>query len=175
MRFNAAQLLKANSGETRLVEVDDRVPFDEEGVVVIEPVRGLLRLTRDHAGILVQGDLFTRVRTTCARCLAPAEVDISFTVEEEFHPSVFIPGGPPVPPVDEQDPATQIDEHHVLDIAEVVRQDVAVAIPWNAVCREDCRGLCARCGVDLNSEQCSCADEPDPRWAALEALKDIAH
>jgi uncharacterized protein len=175
VRFNAAQLLRANSGEIRIFEVDDRVAFDEDGVVVIEPVRGQLRLTRDHAGILVQGELSTRVSMACARCLAPAEAEISFTVEEEFQPSVFIPGGPPVPPLDEQDPATQIDEHHVLDIAEVVRQGVAVAIPWNAVCRADCRGLCPRCGADLNSEQCSCAEEPDPRWAALEALKDIAN
>jgi uncharacterized protein len=173
VRYNAAQLLKGSSGETRIVDVDDRIVFDEDGVIVIDPVRGTLRLTRDHAGILVQGELVTRVRTICSRCLAPAEAEIRFFLEEEFHPSVYIPGGPPVPPAAEREPATQLDEHHVLDISEVVRQDIAVSVPLNAVCRADCKGLCPSCGADWNSEECSCAEERDPRWAALEELKDI--
>jgi uncharacterized protein len=100
------------------------------------------------------------------------EVPIRFEIEEEFHPSVQIPGGPPVPPPDEREDATTIDELHVLDVTEVLRQDVAVSIPWNVVCRPDCKGLCPRCGADLNTAPCDCEPELDPRWEALSALRE---
>jgi uncharacterized protein len=172
MRYNVAQLLKAKPGETREAELDDRLLFDEEGARLVAPIVGDLRLIRDHAGILVQGSVETRVSMDCSRCLAPVEMPVQFEIEEEFHPSVHIPGGPPVPPREEREDATQIDEHHVLDVSEVLRQDLATAIPWNVVCRPDCRGLCPVCGSDRNTEACECEPDVDPRWAALAALRE---
>jgi uncharacterized protein len=49
---------------------------------------------------------------------------------------------------------------------------VAEALPMSVLCRDDCAGLCPRCGADLNEGSCDCTDdEMDPRWAALEALR----
>lgn len=172
MRFNVAQLLKAKPGETREAELDSSLVFDEDGARVVAPIVGTLRLIRDHAGILVQGEVSSRVAMNCSRCLAPVELPVQFEVEEEFQPSIHIPGGPPVPPRDEREDATQIDEHHVLDLAEVLRQDLIVAMPWNAVCRPDCLGLCPVCGSDRNTDTCACEPEQDPRWAGLAALRE---
>jgi uncharacterized protein len=58
-----------------------------------------------------------------------------------------------------------------LDLSGMVREELLLVTPAYVVCRDDCRGLCATCGRDLNSGDCSCDPEPDPRWAALEALK----
>ena len=50
---------------------------------------------------------------------------------------------------------------------------VAGALPLKAICREDCKGLCPHCGLNLNVEQCSCAEPiEDPRWSALKEIRD---
>jgi uncharacterized protein len=58
-----------------------------------------------------------------------------------------------------------------LELGEMVREELILAVPPYVLCREDCRGLCPQCGNDLNEGPCSCSPEPDPRWAKLEALK----
>jgi uncharacterized protein len=58
-----------------------------------------------------------------------------------------------------------------IDLREVVREQILLALPEQVLCREDCRGLCAKCGGNRNLINCSCdRDEIDPRWAALKNL-----
>jgi uncharacterized protein len=60
-----------------------------------------------------------------------------------------------------------------LDLSEPVREEVVLAIDPYVVCDPECKGLCPRCGANLNVEVCGCSfDEPDPRWDALRALKE---
>lgn len=59
-----------------------------------------------------------------------------------------------------------------IDLSEVVREQLLLATPEQVFCREDCKGLCQKCGANLNLIDCKCADdEVDPRWAALKNLK----
>ena len=59
-----------------------------------------------------------------------------------------------------------------LDLRPAVREEWLLAAPAFVLCREDCKGLCPRCGADLNEGPCSCTKtEIDPRWASLAALK----
>ena len=59
----------------------------------------------------------------------------------------------------------------LLDIGEYVRTAVILELPSRFLCREECKGLCPKCGADLNAATCSCGDkEPDPRWDALKAF-----
>jgi uncharacterized protein len=58
-----------------------------------------------------------------------------------------------------------------IDITNEIRDTVLLAIPMKILCSENCRGLCAGCGANLNSEACHCAAPPvDPRWDALRKL-----
>ena len=59
-----------------------------------------------------------------------------------------------------------------LDITSDIRDTLLLAIPSKLLCKEDCRGLCAGCGVNLNEEACRCAgsSSADPRWEALRKL-----
>ena len=60
----------------------------------------------------------------------------------------------------------------VGDSVEVVREQILLAMPEQVFCWEDCKGLCPKCGTNLNLIDCKCADdEVDPRWAALKSLK----
>jgi DUF177 domain-containing protein len=55
----------------------------------------------------------------------------------------------------------------------MMRDSVGLALPLNPLCRDDCAGLCARCGKDLNEGACECVDDDiDPRWDALAALRE---
>ena len=60
----------------------------------------------------------------------------------------------------------------VVDISSIVREELLLALPEYSVCRPDCRGLCPRCGIDLNQSTCECGSaEPDPRWEKLRKLR----
>lgn len=172
MRFNVAALLKSPIGTTRHEEVNAVVRVDDPEVEVIAPVRGTVRMIRDHAGVLVDGVLSSRVRQPCARCLEPAESDVALPIAEHFHPTVWLPGGPQVSddPVETLDVATAIDDLHILDLAEMVRQAILISVPLHPLCTPDCRGLCPQCGKRLAEAPCGCEPEPDSRWEALRAL-----
>ncbi len=58
-----------------------------------------------------------------------------------------------------------------LDLAPMIREELILAVPDYVLCREECQGLCAQCGQDLNVARCDCRPAPDPRWEALEALR----
>src|SRR5256886_5465599 len=58
-----------------------------------------------------------------------------------------------------------------IDLRPAVREELLLAAPQWVVCREDCRGLCPRCGKDLNAGPCGCPPAGDPRWQALAAFQ----
>ncbi len=57
-----------------------------------------------------------------------------------------------------------------VDLAGLLREDVLLDLPWKFLCREDCKGLCPRCGKNLNEGPCTCSPEVDPRMEALREL-----
>jgi uncharacterized protein len=170
MRFNVAQLLQAHPGEMRVVDVWGDIELDDPDTATIEPVGGRIHLIRDTSGILVQGNLTTRLSVLCARCLEPVEVPVEVEVEEEFHPTAFIPGGPLPDTSPDRDRANDIDATHILALDEVIRQGLLLAAPMHPLCRPDCAGLCPLCGTNLNTSACDCRAEPDPRWDELRSL-----
>jgi uncharacterized protein len=95
---------------------------------------------------------------------------LTINLEEEFFPVIDVNSGTPLEMPDEPGSFT-IDEHHILDLREAIRQNALLAIPMKPLCREDCAGLCQKCGQDLNEGQCDCTKpEIDPRWSKLADL-----
>ena len=170
LQFNVAQLLKQPSGTRRVSDIDAEMPPLDDTLTVVAPFHGPVIFTRVGAGLLVSGELDTVVELECTRCLSTFRVPVSFEIEEEFHPTLDIVTGLRLPLEPDQDPATLIDERHILDLAEVVRQDLLLSRPPSSVCRPDCRGFCPQCGQNWNEGTCDCQEESsDPRWAALRA------
>jgi uncharacterized protein len=127
-------------------------------------------MVRTDRGILVKGKLRTEVELTCSRCLGRYTTPLTMQLEDEYIPTVDVLSGAPLPAPDEPTPFT-IDEHHSIDLGEAVRQYSLLAVPMKPLCREDCRGICAGCGKNLNEGPCACPQrEMDPRWAALNKL-----
>ena len=99
----------------------------------------------------------------CARCLKEFESDVTLRVCELY-------AGPGHEASDDED-VYQVDGLEI-DLEPMVRDAVTLALPLNPLCREDCKGLCATCGTDLNIGSCDCKeDDFDPRWAALSDLR----
>ena len=168
MQTNVAQLLKAPVGSIRTFPVDDTL--EDNGTEY--HVRGELTLIRSTNSVLVQGRLETKTNINCSRCLKPFTLKIPLKIQEEFFPTIDIITGMKLP--EPEDPGSfTIDEHHILDLTEAIRQYIVTAIPMKPLCKEDCAGLCATCGKDLNLGKCDCKqEEMDPRWAELLKLKN---
>jgi uncharacterized protein len=168
MQTNVAQLLKAPVGSIRTFSIDDNL--EDNGIEY--HVKGELTLIRSTNSILVQGRLYTQTEMNCSRCLKPFTLKIPLKIEEEFFPTIDIITGMKLP--EPEDPGSfTIDEHHILDLTEAIRQYIVTAIPMKPLCREDCAGLCATCGKDLNLGKCDCHEEEiDPRWVELLKLKN---
>ena len=73
-----------------------------------------------------------------------------------------------------EDPAARVVEPQAveLDLRPTIREELILSAPAYLLCREDCRGLCPGCGQDLNLGSCTCPSSRDPRWGALDALRD---
>jgi uncharacterized protein len=111
-------------------------------------------------GILASGEV-TGVRVlTCARCLTHVEDPLAVSVQE-----LFVPGAAP----DDPDAYPVVDGG--IDLESVLRDAVVVALPYSPLCRQDCLGICERCGGNRNLGECTCAPVPDERWAPLAELQ----
>lgn len=168
MQINVAQLLKEGTGGTRHYDIDGTVVLDENEEY---PIQGKVDLTRAAQGILVHGTFACQTRLTCSRCLNSFTLSYDLQIEEMFYPSIDILSGYPVPlPYEDASGSFTIDEHHILDMTEMIRQYSHLAIPMKPLCQIDCAGLCPECGTNLNEKKCRCTK--DNRTALSIALEE---
>jgi uncharacterized protein len=172
MIYNVAQLLKSAPGTVQDVALDDEDELDlREGEAQLAgPVSGHVRLHRTNQGIFVDGMVQVPVELECTRCLRHFTQTITFPLREQYYPTIDVFTGTPVPPL-EDELAFPIDHNHILDLREAIRQDLVLALPDKALHDEECKGLCAQCGKDLNDGPCDCQPETaDERFSALRQL-----
>ena len=106
----------------------------------------------------------TIVATECRRCLRA----VSVAVKAEIH-ALFTKDHDALEDPDSYPLAREATE---IDLRPAVREELLLAVPqWGVLCQDDCRGLCPRCGRDLNAGPCGCAPAVDHRWQELAALK----
>jgi len=114
---------------------------------------------------LVQGSVHTQVELGCSRCLKP----VTYTVNADFSALLIKESL--------QDEADLVDEDVVVytggmaDLTPLIEGIIVSEIPMSLLCSEDCKGLCAICGSNLNTRDCGCReDNIDPRWEKLKQL-----
>jgi uncharacterized protein len=171
IKINVAQLLKAPTGAVRRRDVSEDITGLDDELEIKSPLTGRLKMIRSSDSILVTASLQTVVELECCRCLEPCTTPLNLEIEEEFYPSVDVHTGAQLPVTQAEEEATIIDEQHVLDLTEVIRQAIFLGLPMHPLCAQNCAGLCAQCGQNLKEGACQCAaDEVDPR---LEVLKEL--
>lgn len=169
--INVSQLLKQPVGARRRYEFEEHFAPLAPDVELAEPVSGSVELLRTARGILASSRYRTAVEQACGRCLEPTVSELSGSSHDEFMPRTDMVTGEVL---DEQADSDElvIDDRHVLDLTEVIRQDLLTQLPFQPLCSQDCPGLCAECGQDLRTGSCTCGatSEGSSPFAALADL-----
>lgn len=101
--------------------------------------------------LIASGSLRTEVRFICARCAGAGSLEVR---------------------VDDFRTVREIaDDPEYVDLTQDAREAIILAFPGYPVCRPDCKGLCSKCGKNLNEGKCGCKPEKDSRWSALDDLE----
>jgi uncharacterized protein len=168
-------------GEVTAEELD----LTEADAVVRGPLDVSLDLTNVEGLVAVTGVLEGTVVHECVRCLKEYEEPLAFSVRAAFipepksaprHPKRVDPRKARVEIVEaepEEEPDDQYQyQGNQLELAPMLREHVILSVPMQPLCSDDCLGLCARCGKNLNEGPCQCAVEPPiPTFRVVQSMK----
>lgn len=151
----------------------DEVELEEEGARLIADAAVRGSASRKGQEVRLRGEIRTEMELLCDRCLAPARTPLEVQFETSFIPQEVEAVKAENVELQAEDLVLSAYEGDAVDLDEVVREQILLALPSRHLCRDDCKGLCQKCGADLNAAHCSCEQgEIDPRWSALADLKD---
>jgi uncharacterized protein len=121
-----------------------------------------LELASYPGGITVTGTVRAPWQGECRRCGGPVSGQTVAEVRERYVPE----GG-----TDEDEDAYPLVGDQ-LDLEPLARDAVLLDLPLAPLCSDGCLGLCPQCGANWNNGPCDCSPPGDPRWSALDALRD---
>lgn len=169
MRIELENLEGGKGDFAHVYQPEDLGPVDER-IKLIEPaaVTGKVRLAGNE--VFVNGHVETRAQVECDRCLKPVELPVSADFALEYITGAKYESSAAAE-LTEAEMSVSVFDGEAIDIDEIVKEQVLLAVPTRMLCREDCKGICPECGTDLNAGECKCVkDDIDPRWAALKNL-----
>jgi len=152
------------------------VAFEEtietEEVKLLSPAKASFHIDKVNEEILVKGDLSALLEMECSRCLKHFEEARDVEVNVVFHPLEELQG--------EEKHEIKDDEldmgfyrGDILDLKDLLKEQILLTIPMKPLCSEGCRGICPRCGADMNIVSCTCEKKSlDPRLTVLRKLLD---
>jgi len=150
------------------------IDFSDAGLTQATPLEayGSAELLANTLGeVRIQGYLKVRMHAECDRCLEPADFPVDSTFDLFYRPAVEA--------VREEDVEIDAGESEIafyegdgIELKDVLREFVLLAMPMQRVCRQECQGICPVCGQNRNLVHCGCEAKPaDDRWAALKNLQ----
>lgn len=150
------------------IMVDDAYALEElvvgdERFVLRRPASFSITVSNAGTGLVVHGTVTAEVTASCARCLCEFDDEITGDVEASF----TLPGREPL-----EDETGEVGVEGKIDVAPALYAGLVIEAPFAPVHSEECAGLCASCGTDLNVAECTCAQQPqdDHPFAALQGL-----
>ncbi len=118
---------------------------------------------RNQAGVLqIEGSISTTLHGVCDRCASEFTRAVTIPIQAVLVTQLA--------DARDEDLSTFLLRENAADLDEIVNTFFVLSMDSQLLCREDCKGLCCRCGKNLNFGPCDCAPEPDPRWSALRQL-----
>jgi uncharacterized protein len=166
MRIELENLEGGRGDFAHVYQPEELGPVDER-VELTQPaeVKGTVKLAGNE--VFVNGHLETRAQLECDRCLKPIELPVSADFALEYISGADYESSSVVA-LSEEELSVSVFDGESIDVDEIVKEQILLAVPARTLCRDDCKGICPECGIDLNTGQCNCApNEVDPRWAAL--------
>jgi len=170
MRIELDSLKEEDGKFSRVYAVED-LPLGDEEVRLVGPAEVSGRASRQGTEVEIRGKLRTRIEAVCGRCLQPVEVPISTDFTERFVRAVGW-AAEEQHELQEEDLNLAVFDGAGIELNDLVREEILLAVPANVLCREDCQGLCPNCGSDKNLSSCRCeTQEIDLRWQQLKDLQ----
>jgi uncharacterized protein len=138
---------------------------------IVAPVQVEMEIHKDKEKFRLEGTVRTELELSCSRCLEPFRMAIAAPFDLRYLPAAAMSTDADRELQDE-DVETSYYRDDQIDLNELLREQFYLALPMKPLCGEDCKGLCPRCGTNLNTGVCDCTMEwVDPRLAALKNLK----
>ncbi len=170
MRIELNRLEELGGKFSQAYDVDS-LPLDEEDVRLTEPAEVRGRIKRSGQEVELRGELRAKIESVCSRCLQPVELPIHAEFAERFVPAVSW-GAEEQHELHEEDLNLAVFDGEAIELNDLVREEILLAMPVQVLCREDCKGLCPTCGIDRNADSCQCAGvDGDSRWEELKKLR----
>ena len=169
MRIELENLEGGKGGFAHVYQPDDLNPVDER-IKLVEPaaVSGKVRLSGNQ--VFVNGHFETRAQVECDRCLKPVEMPVKADFELEYITGSQYESDS-VAELTEDELSVAVFDGEAIDVDEIVKEQILLAVPTRMLCREECKGICPECGSDRNTGECDCVtNDIAPRWAALKDL-----
>ena len=170
MRIELENLEGGRGDFAHVYQPDELDPVDER-IRLTQPatVKGKVRLSGNE--VFVNGHIDTRAQVECDRCLQQIELPVSADFALEYITGSDYESSN-LAELTEDAMAVSVFDGEAIDIDEIVKEQIVLAVPTRVLCREDCKGICPECGIDKNTGECQCVtDDIDPRWAALKNLR----
>jgi uncharacterized protein len=134
-----------------------------------------LDLYADATHAFATGTFEGHMMVACSRCVEPVRLDIVEKLRVTFMPPAEMPKEDAEAEEGAEVGAEDLDtfpfDGETIDLEPLLREQFVLSVPYAPLCREDCKGLCSQCGIDLNTGTCTCEKPIDPRLAALKGLK----
>lgn len=128
-------------------------------------------LNRSLGEIRIVGDLSVQIESVCDRCAEPAASSLENHFDLIYMPSADVQAGGE-DEIDEAGVEVGYYDGNGLELNDVLREVVLLALPMRLVCSDDCKGICPTCGQNLNQQACDCHPEAtDDRWSKLKILR----
>ena len=148
----------------------DEVGQEGDAYRIVAPVHLDFELHKDKDKFRLAGKAQAELELQCSRCLEPFLMPVDSSFDLRFLPATEMVADDERE-VQEEDLETSYYRDDQIDLNELLREQFYLALPMKPLCREDCKGLCAQCGTNLNTGTCACAPEwEDPRLAPLKGL-----
>ncbi len=136
-------------------QFDYEFPLDGSDAVKSVKAKGSVK---NRTGIVsLNAQVSFLIDTQCDRCAAPVKREMSITVDHILVANLN----------DEDNDEFWLVESMNFNVDELIREDVLLSLPAKILCREDCKGICSICGINLNEKQCDCKQPVDPRLEGL--------
>jgi uncharacterized protein len=157
----------------KLLQGDPKaVQLDFESVAGLDKIELQLNIQKSGDEYYCQGDARAHVKLTCARCLGEFDQDLENSTDFIICSSEWHQANRDI--LDNEDYVYFQGSDLHADLSEIVRQAIITAVSLKPLCSEECRGLCAQCGTNLNEEDCRCdKNRTDARWEGLRKLSGL--
>ena len=147
------------------------LPQENEAYRVAAPVHLAFDIRKDKDKFRLAGTVRTELELTCSRCLEPFRLPVAAAFDQRYLPQSEAASEDETE-VEEDDLETSYYRDDQIDLDELLREQFYLVLPMKPLCADDCKGLCAQCGTNLNLETCGCTSVwEDPRLAPLKELK----